>query len=182
MPRLILAVVFTLPFVTITPSYARVPAPFGHHYKVCEANRLSNNCSKYARQREGQPLEMDINGNKYPDAVPARVGRSSPSRPVAQGSNSVHKMCLEARDYQGCVNSFTGRKPSSSNSNYEREMLRLREQELLQQQINAQQQQDRYERERKWRMWNDLQRQLNPPSVNCTTTSSPFGGFSTYCQ
>ena len=45
---------------------AHAVAPIGHHYKVCVANKLSNDCDKYANQREGLSLEMDVNGKRYP--------------------------------------------------------------------------------------------------------------------
>ncbi len=49
-----------------TSTKAHTVAPWGHHYKVCEARRISTDCKTYANQREGLALEMDINGRRYP--------------------------------------------------------------------------------------------------------------------
>ena len=127
---------------------------------------------------------------------PARPRKQSQN--IAQGHDSFHERCKDARDYQGCINSFSGNGSSSPGgiSEYERSMIELRRQELERQrnqdridqmrfdleQREKQIEADRRHRQDRFRAVQGWLDDLNPPSVTCTSMPNFFGGASTTCQ
>ena len=122
---------------------------------------------------------------------------TSPSQRVQKtevkvSQNDFHEKCKDARDYQGCLNAFTGGSSSSSSglSQYEREQLELRRQELEQQrsatrynQMVEDQNRARQARQERNRNLMNLMDSFKPkPSVTCTSTPNYLGGASTTCQ
>ncbi len=101
----------------------------------------------------------------------------------------MDKKCLEARDYQGCVASFSGYSAvTKSSDSYQKQLLL--EQMLNEQRENARLQRrmelerrlmelDRIERERRYRMADSFKRAMDGiadsykprPSLNCTSNS-----------
>ena len=129
------------------------------------------------------------------NAAPAPRVRESA---VKVSQSSFHEKCKDARDYQGCINSFSGNGSSSPGgmSEYERSMLELQRQELERQrnqdrldqmrygleQREKQIEADRRHRQDRFRAVQGWLDDLNPPSVTCTSTPNYFGGSSTTCR
>ena len=95
----------------------------------------------------------------------------------------AHKNCLEARDYQGCVNSHMGSRSSSSSglTEYERQQLSIQRQQL-EEQRRATQYSQRQDRNRA------LMQMIKgfgfgpKPSVTCSSMPNYFGGVNTTCR
>ena len=110
----------------------------------------------------------------YIQTTPIKTKVSTPS------SNSVHEKCKDARDYQGCVNSFTGRSTASQSSDYMERQLQLQQDMLYEQRRAAraaqQREADRIEAERRRRFskaikdgFDGLSDAFNPKTTNCTS-------------
>lgn len=128
----------------------------------------------------GQNIKVALNedGFKYYTNLFNKLKAAEDKLKAAQ---LAHVNCLEARDYQGCINSHTGSLPSSSTglSEYERQQLAIQGQQLEQQSraTKYSQQQDRN------RALMQMIKGFGPkPSVTCTSTPNYFGGASTTCQ
>ena len=126
----------------------------------------------------------------------SRAGEQGTKVKVSQ--SSFHKKCKDSRDYQGCINSFSGNGSASPGgaSEYERSMLELRRQELERQcnqdrldqmryeleQREKQIEADRRHRQDRFRAVQGWLDDLNTPSVMCTSMPNYFGGSSTTYQ
>ena len=111
--------------------------------------------------------------------------------------NDFHNKCKDAKDYQGCLNSFAGNTVRNSSSTgmseYERRQIQMQEKRLEQEREYALQQrkaeQRRQDRARRAAAADMFMRGMNQigdsfmpsPSINCTTTPDYLGGSSTTC-
>ncbi len=119
---------------------------------------------------------------KTPSAVPSRI--------VVSGNDEFHDKCKDARDYQGCVDSFAGRRSSSHSSDYEQRMLEIEmeklralEQELDRARRHAREQEEREyarsERQRKKELMDVFHKGINdlgdafkgPDILHCDTSN-----------
>ena len=144
---------------------------------------------------------QDENGSSLStlESIQLRLSRAGElGAEVKVSQSNFHEKCKDARDYQGCINSFSGNGSSSPGgiSEYERSMIELRRLELERQrnqdrldqmrydleQREKQIEADRRRRQDRFRAVQGWLDNLNPPSVTCTSMPNYFGGSSTTCR
>lgn len=124
--------------------------------------------------------------NSISSSVPVhrkKVEPSSNSIPIGAtaAKDDIHEKCLEARDYQGCIDSFSGRRSSANSSDYEERMLELQRQALYEQRRNTmienQRESARIDRERRQQRGDAFKKAMDgiadafKPKLSCTSSS-----------